>query len=73
MCLAIPARIIRIDGMRAQVEIMGVKKAVNIMLLESPEIGDGVMVHAGFAINKIDEDYYSFLEEALEEMLGEMP
>ena len=73
MCLAIPAKIIRINGGCAQVEMMGVQKLVNIMLLEDAEIGDNVMVHAGYAINKIDEAYYNFLEEALEEMLCEMP
>ncbi len=55
MCLAVPARIIRIEGDMATVEVEGVRRDASIMLLEGPRVGDYVIVHAGFAIQKLDE------------------
>lgn len=60
MCLAIPGKITSVSGNRAEVSIMGVTKEVSIDLIESADIGDYVIVHAGCAISKIDE------KEALE-------
>lgn len=73
MCLAIPAKVMNIDHPHAQVDIMGVQKEVNILLIEDPKVGDKVMVHAGFAINKIDDEYYNFLRDTLENMLRDVP
>jgi hydrogenase expression/formation protein HypC len=57
MCLAVPAKIIEIkDGNMALVESEGVIKEVSLAMIEGPEIGDYVIVHVGFAINKIDQD-----------------
>lgn len=71
MCLAVPAKVIKIDNAHADVDIMGVKKKINILLIDDLNIGDKVMVHAGFAINKIDDTYFGFLEDTLKEMLSD--
>ncbi|MHA1596234.1 MAG: HypC/HybG/HupF family hydrogenase formation chaperone [Candidatus Asgardarchaeia archaeon] len=55
MCLAVPAKILSIRGAKALVDFGGIRREVNIALLESPKEGDYVLVHAGFAIQKIDE------------------
>ncbi len=56
MCLAIPARINRINKNIAEVESLGVKKEANISLVPGVKAGDYVIVHAGFAIQIIDEE-----------------
>jgi len=71
MCLAIPAKVINMNGSHAEVDIMGVRKTVNILLVDDLNIGDKVMVHAGFAISKIEDEYFSFLEDTLQEMLDD--
>ena len=57
MCLAVPSKIVKInDDMIGIVDVDGVKKEVGLHLIEDPKVGDYVIVHAGFAINKIDEN-----------------
>ena len=55
MCLAFPAKIIELNGPNAVVEFHNVKRDVRVDLLADCQIGDHVLVHAGFAINKLDE------------------
>ena len=55
MCLAVPSKIIEINDEMGVVDVDGVKREVGLHLIENPMIGDYVIVHAGFAINKIDE------------------
>ena len=55
MCLAVPSKIVEINGTVATVDVDGVSRQANIMLLDDVRIGDYVIVHAGFAINKVDE------------------
>ena len=55
MCLAVPMKIITIEGFSATVEADGVSREINLRLLEDAQVGDYVLVHAGFAIEKIDE------------------
>lgn len=55
MCLAIPSKIIEIENQMATVEVDGVRKKVSLLLLEDAKIGDYVIVHAGFAIQIVDE------------------
>jgi len=69
MCLAVPARILTIEGIHAWAETMGVRQKVNIQLLDSPLPGDYILVHASFAIEKIDPEHFRFLIETLDEML----
>jgi hydrogenase expression/formation protein HypC len=55
MCLAIPARVIRLDGSKAQVDFgEGVLREVNMTLVDA-KVGDYVLVHAGYAIQTVDE------------------
>ncbi|HHM04301.1 MAG TPA: HypC/HybG/HupF family hydrogenase formation chaperone [Gammaproteobacteria bacterium] len=56
MCLAIPAEVIETDGDNAQVSLGGVKKEVSLALVEDVAIGDYVLIHVGYALNKIDPE-----------------
>ncbi len=55
MCLAIPSKIVKIENTIGTIDAGGVKKEISLLLLENARIGDYVIVHAGFAIHKIDE------------------
>ncbi len=56
MCLAVPSKIIEINDTVATVDVDGVTRETSILLLEDAKIGDYVIVHAGFAISKLDEE-----------------
>jgi hydrogenase expression/formation protein HypC len=55
MCLAIPGKVEIIEGTVATVDIMGVKNRVAIDMVKDVKLGDYLMIHAGYAIEKIDE------------------
>lgn len=55
MCLAIPAKVIALDDAMATIDMEGTQRQASTLLLEEVNIGDYVIVHAGFAIHKIDE------------------
>ena len=55
MCLAIPSKITHIENDMAQIDVDGVQRKASLLLLEDAAVGDYVIVHAGFAIHKIDE------------------
>jgi hydrogenase expression/formation protein HypC len=55
MCLAIPVRIISINGTEAEVEIGGITRQTSLMLTPEAKVGDYVLLHAGYAINIIDQ------------------
>ena len=69
MCLAVPAKIVTIDKIHALTETMGVRQKVNIQLIDSPVPGDYILVHAGFAIERIDPEQFRFLNDTLYEIL----
>ena len=57
MCLALPARIEQlIDANSAIINLGGVRKEVSLALLEHAAVGDYVIVHAGYALQRLDED-----------------
>ncbi len=56
MCLAIPARIVELEGDRAVVDAMGNRWKAKTTLLPDAKLGDLVLVHAGFAISLVDEE-----------------
>jgi len=57
MCLAVPSRIVELDGMKAVVDVRGARREVSLLILpEEVSLGDYVIVHAGFAINTVNRD-----------------
>ena len=57
MCIAVPSKVIAIKGAMATIDAQGAKREVSLMLLpDAAEIGDYVLVHAGFAIQRIDPE-----------------
>jgi len=73
MCLAIPGRTVEMvdaDLQLAKVEVGGVRRNINVGLLEDDclQIGDWVLIHVGFAMSKIDEQEAARTLDALEEI-----
>ena len=70
MCLAVPAKILEINGKIAKVDFGGLTKEVDISLVDA-EVGQYVVIHAGFAISVMDEkeakDTLEMFNEILEE------
>lgn len=70
MCLAIPSTIVKIEDEMATIDVDGVKRKASLLLVEDAQVGDYVIVHAGFAIRKIDEEAalesLKYLREAAE-------
>jgi len=56
MCLAIPTQIRKIEGTCAKVELQGNVIEADVSLIDNPAVGDWILVHAGFAIEKLDAD-----------------
>jgi hydrogenase expression/formation protein HypC len=56
MCLAIPAKVISVDGSVALVAIEDVEYKASLLLLDDVKSGDFIMLHAGFAIEKVDPE-----------------
>jgi hydrogenase expression/formation protein HypC len=74
MCLAIPSKVVAINDKMATIDVSGVRRDISLLLLpEEPAVGDFVLVHAGFAIQKIDreaaEEALKLIEE-IEEIEG---
>jgi hydrogenase expression/formation protein HypC len=55
MCLAIPSKITKIENSMAVIDVDGVRRECSLLLVEDAQVGDYVIVHAGFAISRIDE------------------
>ena len=67
MCLAVPAKILEInDSDTALCDFNGVQKDVNVSLINDPKPDDWVIVHVGFALNRIDADEAQKTLQALE-------
>jgi hydrogenase expression/formation protein HypC len=57
MCLAIPSKVVEIRDKMATIDLSGVRRDVSLLLLpEEAAVGDYVLVHAGFAIQRIDPE-----------------
>ena len=57
MCLAVPARVVELlPGLRAVVDLSGVRKDVSMDLVSDAQLGDYVIIHVGYAIGKIDPE-----------------
>jgi len=73
MCLAIPSRIIELNDIMATVDVQGARREASLMLMpEDVAIGDYVLVHAGFAIQKVDEAAALDALRLINEMIAEM-
>jgi hydrogenase expression/formation protein HypC len=71
MCLAIPGKVVEIvdeAGGVAKVEVGGVRRNVNVALLDAVRVGDYVLIHVGFALSKIDEHEAAETLRLLEEL-----
>ena len=66
MCLAFPAKIVAIKDSLATVEKSGVKRDASLMLLPDAKVGDCVLIHAGFAMQIIDEEELKERDKFLE-------
>lgn len=57
MCLAIPAQVVELrDGDNAVVDLAGVRKEISLSLVDDVAVGDYVIVHVGYALNKLDPE-----------------
>jgi hydrogenase expression/formation protein HypC len=56
MCLAIPMKVVEIEGNKGIVEYTGIKREVGLDLLEDVKVDDWVIIHTGFAISKLNEE-----------------
>jgi hydrogenase expression/formation protein HypC len=68
MCLAVPVKVVAIDGNEAEVEIGGVKRRISIVLTPEARVGDYVLLHTGYAINVVNEAEAQETLKILEEM-----
>ena len=73
MCLAVPMRVIEIDGPRGVVESSGVRYEIRLDLVGDVRIGEFVLVHAGYAIQVMDEEAAAEQLTLLEHLLSEDP
>lgn len=55
MCLAVPLKIVEIDGMNAIGEVEGLRRRMRLDFIKEPKVGEYVIVHAGFAIERLPE------------------
>jgi len=70
MCLAVPAKVLAIKDAVGKVEISGVTRDVSLMLLPEAQVGDYVLVHAGFAMQIVEEKDADETDALLAEMHG---
>jgi len=71
MCLGIPGKIIKKKGTTALVSFSGNKRNISLKLLKEANVGEYILVHAGFAIAKIDKDKALENEKLIKEILNE--
>jgi len=70
MCLAIPAKIISINGADAVVEINGIRRTANVGMVDEPQPGEYVLLHAGFALEKWTQTQVDEYDEIMAELQG---
>ena len=73
MCLAIPAKVISVEGTTARVTIEDVEYTASLLLLDDVQPGEFIMLHAGFAIEKVDAEYAEETLRLLVEMEKNRP
>ena len=70
MCLAVPVKIVSIEGNEAESEIAGVRRRVSIALTPEVKVGDYVLLHTGYAIGVVDEAEAEETLKLLEEIIS---
>jgi hydrogenase expression/formation protein HypC len=70
MCLAVPAKIMTIDGLDAQVNLQGAELSARLDLVEGVRVGDWILLHAGYAIQVLSEEEARETLELWEELAG---
>ncbi|MBF0494007.1 MAG: HypC/HybG/HupF family hydrogenase formation chaperone [Candidatus Omnitrophica bacterium] len=60
MCWSVPGKVVRVEGNKAIVEVAGVKKDAALDLLNDVKVGEYVLIHAGYALQKVDEKSAKF-------------
>jgi hydrogenase expression/formation protein HypC len=73
MCLAVPMLLREVDGQMGVAELDGVERQVALHLLEDAEVGDYVLIHAGFALRKVDRAEAEETLELLRRLVREPP
>ena len=68
MCLAIPLRLVEVNGADGVGEANGLRRAVRLDFIRQPQVGDYVMVHAGFAVERMSEEQALANLEAIREV-----
>ena len=68
MCLAIPARIVSIQGQEAEAEIGGITRKISLALTPEARVGDYVLLHTGYAIAVVDQEEAEETLRLLEEI-----
>ncbi|MEF3691438.1 MAG: HypC/HybG/HupF family hydrogenase formation chaperone [Candidatus Moraniibacteriota bacterium] len=68
MCLAFPGKIKKIKGQNAVVDFDGIEKEINISLVSDVKKGDFVIVHAGFAIEKVSQENKDEMDDMLKSL-----
>ena len=72
MCLAVPAKVIEVSGTKAKVDLGGATHEADLTLLGQAEIGEYLLLHAGFAIARLDAQEAEKTLEIFREMEGEI-
>ena len=71
MCLAIPAKIVEINGVMAAADVGGVQKEISLALVEDVAVGDYVIVHVGYALNRLDPEEAELTLQLFKQIAGE--
>lgn len=70
MCLAVPSKIIEKKGMMATIDVYGARREISLLILpEEVDIGDYVLVHAGFAIQRVDREAAQDAQRLINEII----
>lgn len=77
MCLSVPAEVLEIHGQRAKVSVGGATYTAGLHLVEDVQVGDYILLHSGYAIQKIDareaQETLTLLREAAEKAAADYP
>jgi len=71
MCLAVSGKVLELKESSAVVDIGNIEMKVDISLIDEAKEGDYILIHGGFGIQKIDEEYHNFLQETIDQIYYE--